>query len=331
MRIRRALRRIAFFFLIGFVALNVVAYRQARAFTHFASRGTRTRWPQRLSLGEKVEVLVSGAVVPRPENRRTPKDVGLAFERHVFAGGQGIPLEAWLVPRANARGTVVLFHGHAGSKDTQLREARAFHELGWNALLVDFYGSGGSGGQETSIGFHEAADVARAFEYARGLPHAGPIVLFGQSMGAAAVLKGVADARLQPAALVLECPFDSLVRTVRRRFTSFGVPSFPSAELLVFWGGAQQGFNPFTFRPVDSAARVDRPTLLMNGGEDPWVTRADARRIFARLRGPKELKFFPGLGHGSCLGFQPGEWKAAVSRTLDPLAASRRPSADDEA
>ena len=61
-----------------------------------------------------------------------------------------MPLEAWLVPQVNARGTVILFHGHAASKDSQLREASVFHGMGFNAFLVDFYGSGGSGGNETS-------------------------------------------------------------------------------------------------------------------------------------------------------------------------------------
>jgi alpha-beta hydrolase superfamily lysophospholipase len=317
------LKRTATFLAVAFVVLNVIAYRQARAFTHFADAGQRTRWPNRLSLGQKVGVLVAGAVVPRPENHRTPREVGLEFEKHVFAGGRGVPLEAWLVPCDAARGTVVLFHGHAGSKDSLLREAKAFHEMGWNALLVDFYGSGGSGGNETSIGFYEAGDVVRAFEYARHLPHAGPVVLFGQSMGAAAILKGVADSQIRPAALILECPFDSLLHTVRRRFRSFGVPSFPSADLLVFWGGAQQGFNSFAFRPADSAWHIDRPTLLMNGANDPWVTHADAQRVFDGLRGPKTLKFFRGLGHGSCLAWEPAEWKSAVMEAVSPLAVAR--------
>lgn len=308
--------------LLGFGAVNVVAYRQARAFTHFAPPGHRTR-PQLLSLSELAGALASGVEVPRPENRRTPRDVGLAYERHLFSGGRGVPLEAWLVPRPEARGTVVLFHGHAASKESQLREARVFHEMGLNAFLVDFHGSGGSGGNETSIGFHEALDVTRAFEYARGLPRAGPVVLYGASMGAAAVLKGVADDSLDPAALILECPFDSLIGTVRHRFTSRGIPSFPLADLLVFWGGVQGGFNGFAYRPAESAARIRQPTLLMNGDSDPWVRPEEARAIFGALRGPKTLKFFAGVEHDSCLRRRPDEWKPAVAAFLSQALQPR--------
>lgn len=148
MRRSRLLRAVGGGLVLGLVALNVVAYRQAHGFTHFAPVGPRTRIGQ-LSA---VEVLIDGPRVPRPENRRTPADIGLAYERHVFRGGRGVALEAWLVHRTDAHGTVVLFHGHAASKDSQLREARAFHGMGFNALLVDFYGSGGSDGSGTSIG-----------------------------------------------------------------------------------------------------------------------------------------------------------------------------------
>lgn len=316
MRVSFTARRVAAVLLAGFAALNLVAYRQARAFTHFAPPGHRTEPPQRLSLGEKIDVLVAGVDVPRPENRRTPSDVGLPYERHVFEGGRGLALEGWLLPRADARGTVVLFHGHAASKDSELREAKAFHAMGLNAFLVDFYGSGGSAGNETSIGFYEALDVTKAFEYARGLPGSGPVVLYGASMGAAAVLKAVADDKLETAGLILECPFDSLLRTVRHRFTSMGVPAFPLADLLVFWGGVEEGFNAFEYRPVESAAAIDRPTLLMNGDSDPWVRRDEARAIFDSLKGPKTLRFFAGIGHGSCLRGRPDEWKESVSRFL---------------
>ncbi len=300
---------------VGLVGLNAVAYRQAQAFTHFAAAGPRTRSGQ-LSVAETAQVLIEGVRVPRPENRRTPADVGLNHERHVFRGGRGVALEAWLVPRPDAHGTVVLFHGHAASKDSLLREAKAFHRMGFNAFLVDFYGSGGSGGSGTSIGYYEALDVTQAFAYAQHLPRPGPVILYGTSMGAAAVLKAVADDDLRPAGVILECPFDSLIGTVRHRFTKRGLPSFPLADLLVFWGGAQEGFSGFRYRPVDSAARIRVPTLLMNGDQDEWVRVEEARAIFDALKGPKTLQFFEGVEHDSCLRRRPEEWKRAVAEFL---------------
>ena len=303
---------------------NLVAYAHARAFTRFSPAGRRTPPPERLSVGETIRVLAFGVDVPRPINRRTPSDHGLAYERHVFPNARGIPLEAWFIPLDGARGTVVSFHGHAASKDSQLREALAFRHMGLGVMLVDFHGSGGSGGSETSIGFHEAADVAASFRYARSLPGRKPVVLYGASMGAAAVLKGVGDHGLEPAAVILECPFDSLLTTTRRRFTAMGLPSFPMAELLVFWGGVQQGFDGMAYRTAASAALVSAPTLLMSGDEDPFITTDETRAIHAALRGPATLVFFEGLGHDAGLRRRPREWKAAVGRLLDETLGPSR-------
>ncbi|HEV7502560.1 MAG TPA: hypothetical protein VGQ33_21230 [Vicinamibacteria bacterium] len=44
---------------VATAALNLVAYRQARGFTHFAPPGHQT-WPKRMSPAEKLGVLVAG-------------------------------------------------------------------------------------------------------------------------------------------------------------------------------------------------------------------------------------------------------------------------------
>jgi alpha-beta hydrolase superfamily lysophospholipase len=320
-------RRLALAALLAAALLNVLAYRHAQAFTHFAS-GESTRTPHRLSLTQKVGVLLAGAVVPRPRNVRTPASAGLAFERHLFSSPGGGVLEGWLVPRPGARAVVVMFHGHADSKQSLIPAARAVHDLGYAALLVDFRGSGGSAGNDTSIGFHEADDVRAAYHYAGALPGRAPVVLYGNSMGAAAVLKAMSDAPLRPAALVLECPFDRFTSTVRHRFDTYSLPSFPAADLLLFWGGVQQGFNPWRFNPADYAGAVSAPTLLMNGDRDPWVSVAEARSIFDRLRGPKQLKLFRGLGHQSFLLARRADWKRTVAEFTRTHAGGAAASAE---
>jgi hypothetical protein len=99
-----------------------------------------------------------------------------------------------------------------------------------------------------------------------------------------------------------------------------GLPAFPVAELLVFWGGWQQHFDGFRHNPVDYAANVDRPTLLMQGDADERVSVGEAQAIFDRLRGPKELKLFPGVRHMSLVRACPGEWVSAVAAFLERVS-----------
>jgi alpha-beta hydrolase superfamily lysophospholipase len=255
--------------------------------------------------------------------RRTPDQLGLAYERHGFRSSDGTFLAAWLVPRRGPRGVVVLFHGYGGSKGDLLREARAFGDLGLDALLVDFRGSGGSDGSETSIGFHEARDVQAAVAYARTLPGRPRVIAYGISMGAAAVLKADADHDLGAAGLVLECPFDRLLTTVNHRFEERNVPAFPLSPLLVFWGGWRQGFDAFAHNPVDYARRARTPALLLNGEDDTYVTREEATAIAGALDRHGRLVLCPGVGHASCLRGQAPLWRESVGAFLDDVLGPR--------
>ena len=247
-------------------SLNLLAYLHAHAMTHYAPEGTATARPESLSTWEKVTVVCAGVTVPRPSTGgRTPQDVGLPFTLHRFPGQGNVELEAWHVPHSEARGLVVMCHGYAACKAGLLTEAAALHGLGYSLLLVDFRGSGGSSGSDTTIGVQEAEDVVTALAHGRSLAADSPVILYGQSMGSVAVLRAVAELGIRPDAVVLECPFDRLVNTVSNRFQAMGLPAFPCAHLLVFWGGWQHGFNGFEHNPVEYAGKVDCPALLLHG------------------------------------------------------------------
>ena len=191
--------------------------------------------------------------------------------------------------------------------------------MGLSVLLIDFRGSGDSSESYTTIGFDEAEDVAASVRYARAnLPH-GKIILYGQSMGAAAILRAVNNCGVHPDAIIAEAVFDNMLSTVRHRFGAMGVPSFPSAELLVFWGGRQAGFNGFRHNPVEYARSVDCPILFLHGDADRKAHIDEARSVFAAVPGKKQFRAFPNLGHESPAVRFPIEWKDTVRPFLKEL------------
>jgi pimeloyl-ACP methyl ester carboxylesterase len=197
-----------------------------------------------------------------------------------------------------------------------LHEARAFLEMGLSVLLVDFRGSGDSSESYTTLGFREAEDVACAVRYAHDhLPHS-QVILYGQSMGAAAILRAIHACGVQPDAIIVEAVFDRMLSTVRNRFRIMGVPSFPSAELLVFWGGRQAGFDGFSLNPVEYAASVRCPILFLHGAADPRARLEEARCVFAAVPARKRFKEFPGIGHEASVARFPNEWKETVGQFL---------------
>jgi pimeloyl-ACP methyl ester carboxylesterase len=297
-------------------AMNLVAYAQARALTHFSPDGGKPwRGVEKTTRLEKAGLLLRGPRIRRPASTEAPDTVGLAFETHPFDGGEG-QLEGWYIPRPKAKSVVLLFHGFTQSKSRLLPEARAWHELGHACFLVDFRGSGGSDGNTSTIGYREADDVARSVEYVRKHWPGQKIILFGQSMGSVAILRALGELGVEADTAVLECPFDRMLTAIKVRCRAMQVPSFPAAHLLVFWGGVQHGFNAFGHNPVDYARHIHTPVLLLQGGRDSRVQVADVEAIRANLAGESELHVFADLGHESYVRRRGDEWKAHVRAFL---------------
>ena len=309
----------------GLAALNVLAYNHARAMMRFSTGGTRTSKPEDLSFPDKCRTLIMGVNVPRPVSELSPSALDPECRDISIRCPGGVVLGAWYCDRGRDTPLVILFHGYSAEKTAMLCEGRAFLDLGSSVLLVDFRGSGASSESYTTIGLREAEDVAAAVRYAReSLPHSS-LVLFGQSMGAAAILRAVKDDGVVADAVILEAVFDTMLNTVRNRFHAMGVPSFPCAELLVFWGGKQWGFNGFAHNPVVYAEFLTCPALFLHGAEDPRATADEGRRVFAAVPGAKEFKEFSGAGHEAYVSLYPDEWRATVAKFMEVLKGRKGP------
>ncbi|RYD98496.1 MAG: alpha/beta hydrolase [Sphingobacteriales bacterium] len=307
---RRLFRRILWFLLIVFVLVNGIAAMHAWHFTHFDATTTAKTPEKGLSIIQKLGILFTGVRNPKPLNSVTPDTI-----YQTITLKSDVRLEGWWLPVPAPKGTVLLLHGYGGSKAGLLNYATQFRRFGYNTLLLDFRGAGGSAGDQCTIGYKEAADVTAAVRFLneRGEKN---IYLFGTSMGAAAALRALATDSLPVKGAIIECPFGSMLQTVKNRFHTQGVPTFPLAHLLLFWGGVENGFNAFAHNPEAYASSVRCPVLLLWGAKDEKVTQAETDRIYAHLQGPKKLVVFPEAGHENYLRKYAPEWTAAVDDFL---------------
>ncbi|MDU0371265.1 alpha/beta hydrolase [Hymenobacter endophyticus] len=240
---------------VVFAGLNVVAAFHAWRFTHFTTEaGRHTGNPEQLTPLQKLGVLLTGIKNPKPVNQQRPTFPYVTLHPRSPNGR----LECWYGPVARPRGTVALFHGYTSSKSKLLTEATYFRHLGYNVLLTDFAGNGGSDGNVCTVGHHEAADVATVVRWLQR--RGGPVFVYANSMGAVATLRAEAELGVRPTANVLECPYGSMLQTAQSRFRSMHVPSFPMANLLVFWGGVENNFWAFDLDAHPAALGHRRPT-----------------------------------------------------------------------
>jgi uncharacterized protein len=311
-------------FLGAFIGLNMLAWFHGRAMSRYVTGSERTATPEKLNVFDKIKVLLTGVNFPRPENSSTPTDFGLPFGEVTFEGAFGVQLAAWQIENATNRGLILMFHGHGAAKESLLPAADLLYKMGWDCALIDFHGSGDSGTNVSSIGWHEATDVVAAVEYFRPMYENEPVILYGISMGSAAVLRAMHTEHIQPDGIILELPYDQLINAARERFKAMRIPLWPAAEFLIFYGGMHGSFNGFDLQPVEYAKSVYCPTLVMNGELDPRAPPAQALAVFNNLSGPKTHKQFKGLGHRNFSRHDAPVWSATVTNFLSTIRQRHR-------
>lgn len=295
---------------ILFIALNVITALHAYNFTHFSNTNEVKTKMSDLGFWSKLGVMLSGVANPRPATKKFP---AVEFETIILESN--VKTECWKINANSSRGTVVICHGYSGSKSSMLNKADEFLSMNYSVLLVDFMGSGGSEGNQTTIGYYEAEQVKSCCEYLE-MNGEKNIVLFGTSMGSVAIMKALAESVLPVSSAIVECPFGSLYETVCARFDMVNIPSFPMAGLLTFWGGVENGFWAFGHEPITYATQIECPVLLMYGEKDEKVSRIEIDEIYSNIRTSKQLVTFSEAGHEDYLKLYRAEWKSNVSAFL---------------
>jgi alpha-beta hydrolase superfamily lysophospholipase len=298
----------------GLIIFNAMVYKVAEDFFRYSATGTRLPPIEQLAWKDKIRLPFTGGLrLPKPRAHSAPDRWGLPFEEISAPGRDGLTLAGWIIPVEDADTTVVIFHGYNSEKSGLLPEARLFNQMGFETLLVDFPGAGGSPGFVTSLGIYEALDVAAVFDWVKKERPDHRVVLYGHSMGAAAVMRAMAKHGVRPDVAVIESGFDTLLGAIRNRFRLAGLPPSPAAEILLFWGSVQLRANGFAHRPIDFAADITAPTMIIHGKKDDRADWQGAVAIFNRLSGKKSLLLIDAAGHVNPSSFDPKRWLEDVS------------------
>ncbi len=261
----------------------------------------------------------------RTQPTATPLEYGISnWEEISFRNQDGQNLRGWFIPPSpGAKGALLIFvHGLGSNRSDLLEQAALLHGHGYGALLFDLRNHGESEGDITTLGYLEAEDVGAAVDYALTRPEVDPqrIGLIGMSMGGATVLR--AAARLpQVRAVVAEAAFTSIEDNLAHGVRALtGLPPFPFAPLVAWFGEIEAGMDIRMVRPVDDVDEISpRPLLLVHGDQDPTVPVENSLALFQAAREPKQLYIVPGASHG---GFVEADPQNFEQRLVDFLAAA---------
>ena len=214
----------------------------------------------------------------------------------------GLKLHAYFLPAENAERFVLLSHGYKGSGFGDFANmARFLHENHCHLLFIDQRCCGASEGEYITFGAKEQYDVQRwAYYIARRNKAKLPIYLYGESMGAAAVLMASGH-RLPPEVrgIIADCGFCSMKKQLQdiaaNWFHVHGV------HLLLFRVDLFCRFLAgFCMRESDTtqALRANRrPVLFFHGEKDTYVPPKNSMHNYTLCRAPKELVLIPEARH----------------------------------
>lgn len=227
----------------------------------------------------------------------TPGAVGLAYEDVWLDSAPGVKIHGWFVPHRAAKGTVLFFHGNAGSIALRLDWLRMFHDLGYAAFMVDYRGYGRSSGEPSETGTYE--DASASWDHVTAVRGVAPkdIVIAGESLGAAIATE--LAARRAPRALVIQSTFTS-------------VPDLAS-ELYRFL--PVRWISRFQYDTGSRIAHVSAPVLIAHSPADEIIPFRHGRVLFERAREPKVFVELAG-GHNEGFLFARRAWVDALDAFL---------------
>jgi hypothetical protein len=202
-----------------------------------------------------------------------------------FETADGVELYGWLFHAAAptpAAATVVYFHGNGGNLSYCGWVGESLSARGFDVLLFDYRGYGRSHGEPTGErGLYADADAAYDFvTKARGVD-ARRVVLYGQSLGAAAATD--VASRRACGALVIESGPSSAA---------------DMAGAIIPWlPGFVRGLTKNKLDSVGKLPRVGCPVFVAHGSRDEIIPAAQGRKLFEAAPEPKRLLVVEGAGH----------------------------------
>ena len=298
-----------------FILVNIITAFHAYKFTHFYDAAEQPKLAKAERSGWDItKDILFGINAYKQKN----KVMDTAFEKVILTTKDKIKLEGWYCKTDSLpKGTVVMFHGHGSKKTSIMEEAAGFRKMGYHTLLVDFRAHGNSEGNTSTIGFLESEDVKLAYDFIKEKNEKN-IILWGISMGAAAITKAMNDYPLQPNKLILEMPFASILQAAEGRIKMMGLPGQPLSTLITFWGGVEHGFWAFNMKPVEFAKKITQPTLVQWGKNDPRVQKEETDAIFNNISSTnKSLAVYEYCGHESLCEKENEKWMQTVKQFLN--------------
>ena len=213
----------------------------------------------------------------------------------------GLRLHGRLLPREDAKGTILLFHGYRSCPEGDFGCAvPLMRSLGYQVLLVDQRAHQKSEGRYITFGILERQDAlywARAMAERFGEDH--PLYLDGISMGAATVL--MAASLPLPASvrgIIADSGFTAPKEIIGSVIRRLHLPAKPVLWLINLWCRMLAGVSLGAYSAPEAMGHCGIPVLFVHGKADSLVPWEMTRKNYDACQSEKTLLLVEKADHG---------------------------------
>jgi uncharacterized protein len=246
-----------------------------------------------------------------------PKQLNLVYDEVNFKSLNGTDLHGWFfkAKTKKVKGTIIQFHGNAQNISTHFYSLVWLIDEGYNLFTFDYEGYGKSQGEASQSKVNQDALAALQKGMSLSEVHGkGKVVVYGQSLGGAVLLRSLAD---YPEAskvdvLVVDSTFYSYKATAFHALTSrwFLVPFSPLAYVLV----------SDAYAPEPILKKIHTPILVIVGQKDPVIPQKFGKKIFKKVGSSKKwLWKLPEGQHIDAFHHAGGRYRKDFTEFLDSV------------
>jgi fermentation-respiration switch protein FrsA (DUF1100 family) len=235
-----------------------------------------------------------------------PAEQGMPYDTLEYPSLNGKKLSGILFRTQNTpKATVVHFHGNYGNVSNHFLESQFLVNYGFDVLVFDYQGYGGSEGRPAPKRTIEDGLATVRYAHEHGRDPKGKVVVFGQSIGAAVAAVVAAQEPLVRAA-VLESGFTSyrsMARDVTKRsvLTWLFYPIYPL-------------FLSTAYDPINYVDKISpRPVFIIHGDNDHIIPVEMSDKLFEKAKEPKTLWIIKGAGHLECRRMEGKQYEERLS------------------
>lgn len=208
----------------------------------------------------------------------SPEELGLGYEEVTLIASDGVKLNGWYIPAANAKFTVLFLHGNGGNIMHRLDSIQQFCNLRLNCFIIDYRGYGKSEGKPTEQGTYLDASAAYKWLIKEKKIKREDMIIFGRSLGGsiAAELAG----KVEAASLVVESSFTSYV-AMGKKF---------------YWYMPVKWFARYRYNTLEYIKAVKCPVMVIHSPDDDIIPFEFGRQLYIAADEPKKFVEISG-GH----------------------------------